>query len=184
MRSSPIWIASLLVACGGEAGVDAGTDTPTLDAPSLDAPAPDAADSPSLDAPPVDGGLDAPDAWLALDAPFANACEAARGRCEPVVPGACMDGIVGDARHSCGPGVGVLCCLPRDTPPSCDRVGTAEEGWYGPDGARICLATCAGASATCEAIGTRSEGWYADSTAAGCMTPPVDRLIEWTDCSP
>lgn len=180
MRTTSIGLALWLVACGGESGVDAGPDTPVLDAgsdaPAIDAPAPDDAG--------LDAASDAP-ADAPADAPVGNPCVVAGGSCDPVVPGVCMDGIVGSPdRYSCGGGVGVLCCLPTSTPPFCDRVATAEEGWYAPDGTLICMTRCDGATVACEAIGTRSEGWYASTTEAGCMTPPVDRLIEWTDCAP
>ena len=180
-----------LAGCDGGGGTDAGSDGGALDSGSdapaqVDAPITDApiADAPVADAPIADAPLDAP-----LDAPrdagTPNACVAARGACVALVPDLCPDGIVGDpARYGCGPGLGVACCLPLDTPPTCDFVGTREEGWYRPDGRLTCNTTCAGAVATCENLGTRSEGWYADSTAAGCMSPPVDRLIEWLNCSP
>ncbi len=43
-----------------------------------------------------------------------NSCEAAGGTCVPLVPDACANGTVGDARtYSCGGGLGVQCCLPR-----------------------------------------------------------------------
>lgn len=41
------------------------------------------------------------------------ACATAGGTCVAVVPGACTTGHVGDAtQYSCGPGIGVMCCLP------------------------------------------------------------------------
>jgi hypothetical protein len=180
-----------LAGCEGGGGTDAGLDVGALDSGS-DAPLP-------LDAPIADAPIaDVADAWVDApsDAPLdaardsgvpdaGNACIAAGGACVALVPDLCPDGIVGDpSRYGCGPGLGVACCLPLDTPPTCDFVGTTDEGWYRPDGRLTCNTTCAGAVATCENLGTRSEGWYADSTAAGCMSPPVDRLIEWLDCSP
>jgi hypothetical protein len=63
--------------------------------------------------------------------------------------------------------------------PVCDAIGTRSEGWYTPDGERICWASCAEASAArCDAIGSRSEGWYTDDEA-GCMG---GGLIHWDDC--
>lgn len=174
-------------------GLDSGSDAPwVVDAPIADTSTADVRmeDAPT-DAAPLDAALDAP-----LDAPLeasrdagppdaGNACLAAGGTCVALVPDLCPDGIVGDAsRHGCGTGLGVACCLPLDTPPTCDFIGTPDEGWYRPDGRLTCHTTCNGAVATCQNVGTRSEGWYADSTTAGCMSVPVDRLIEWLDCSP
>ncbi|MFO0652660.1 MAG: hypothetical protein U0326_40970 [Polyangiales bacterium] len=112
-------------------------------------------------------------------------CESAGGRCVALVPSACADGVTGNADwYSCGGGLGVMCCLPTTTPPSCRAIGTRSEGWYRANGDRICFATCAGATATCTNVGTRSEGWYTDVASAACGDPPVDRLIQWTRCSP
>ncbi len=112
-------------------------------------------------------------------------CESAGGRCVALVPSACTDGLTGNADwYSCGGGLGVMCCLPTTTPPSCRAIGTRSEGWYRANGDRICFANCAGATATCTNVGTRSEGWYTDVASAACGDPPVDRLIQWTRCSP
>lgn len=112
-------------------------------------------------------------------------CESAGGRCVALVPSACTDGVTGNADwYSCGGGLGVMCCLPATTPPSCRAIGTRSEGWYRANGDRICFANCAGATATCTNVGTRSEGWYTDVASAACGDPPVDRLIQWTRCSP
>jgi hypothetical protein len=137
---------------------------------------------------PVDvGTLDAAtrDA-AALDAGLApNDCVAGGGDCVPVVPGSCATGIVGDATwYSCGDGLGVVCCLPRSTPPVCRNVGTRSEGWYRPDGALICSTSCDGATVRCENVGTRSEGWYATPPSAACGSIPVEGLVEWTFCAP
>lgn len=143
-------------------------DAATMDVASGDAMVPDA--SPD-DAAPADGG--------------ALPCERAEGRCVAVTPSACSEGVVGSAAwYDCGGGVGVMCCLPRTTAPSCRAIGTRSEGWYRADGERICFANCAGASVVCANVGTRSEGWYADVASAGCSDPPVERLVQWTDCSP
>ncbi len=160
---------------GSDAGGDDGgaSDGGASDAGGLDGGGPDAG---GLDA----GGLDA---GGSPDAGAANACVLAGGTCEALVPGACAAGIVGNADwYSCGGGLGVLCCLPPRTPPSCRNVGSRSEGWYRADGERICFATCDGATLMCEAIGTRSEGWYADPASAACAGGPVMRLVEWTDC--
>ncbi len=149
-----------------DGGADAG------DAPDAGAPDAGAADAGEVDAGEVDGGTPTP-------------CVAAGGACVPVVPRACMGGVIGDATwYSCGGGLGVMCCLPSNTPPACRGVGTRSEGWYRPDGTRVCYAACAGHPVRCEAIGTRSEGWYTDDASAGCTAIPVDRLIEWTMCAP
>jgi hypothetical protein len=141
------------------------------------APSPDDAAMLADAASPVDAASDA--------GPPPNDCVAGGGRCVPVVPGSCRGGITGDPTwYSCGGGLGVSCCLPANTPPECRNVGTRSEGWYQPDGMRICFAMCNGASASCEAIGTRSEGWYADVATASCGSTPVERLIEWINCAP
>lgn len=169
------------VAEDGGAGEDAGTEDAATaeDAGAEDAGAEDAGGS--LDGGASDAGIDAGGA----DAGPLSACASAGGACVPVVPGACSSGVVGDADwYSCGGGLGVQCCLPTTTPPECRAIGTRSEGWYRPDGSRVCYATCAGRGATCEAIGTRSEGWYTDDASAGCTAIPVDRLIEWAMCAP
>ncbi|MEZ4339049.1 MAG: hypothetical protein R3B82_20720 [Sandaracinaceae bacterium] len=167
---------------------DAGdTDAGDFDAGDTDAGDTDAGDTDAgTDAGGTDaGGTDAGTADAGWDGGGVTACVAGGGTCVPLVPTACPDGVLGDATwYSCGGATGVTCCLPTNTPPVCRFVGTRSEGWYDPDGTRICFASCAGHTASCEAIGTRSEGWYADDTSAGCMTIPVDRLIEWTMCAP
>lgn len=48
-----------------------------------------------------------------IAAPNPNACEAAGGSCVGLTPSACPDGHWGaQPKYSCGPGVGVGCCLP------------------------------------------------------------------------
>jgi len=112
-------------------------------------------------------------------------CESAGGRCAPLVPMACADGVTGNAAwYSCGGGLGVVCCLPATTPPACRAVGTRSEGWYRANGERICFARCEGAGVTCANVGTRSEGWYTDVATAACGDPPVERLVQWTRCAP
>jgi|JI10StandDraft_1071094.scaffolds.fasta_scaffold1794375_2 hypothetical protein len=68
--------------------------------------------------------------------------------------------------------------------PACRAIGTRSEGWYRANGERICFANCAGAVLTCANVGTRSEGWYTNLPTAACSNPPVERLVQWTDCSP
>ena len=75
-----------------------------------------------------------------------------------------------DAAFDAGPGVNM---------PACRFQGTRSEGWYSPDGARICWTFCDGSSATCEFVGTRSEGWYASSEPQGCE----GARIEYARCS-
>lgn len=124
-----------------------------------------------------------PDAGAGDAGPPANACEAGGGRCVAVVPSACARGVVGHADwYSCGGGLGVMCCLPTRTAPACREIGTADEGWYQPDGTLVCRASCARATLTCENAGTRSEGWYATPPSASCGA--VEGLVEWTDCAP
>ncbi len=178
--------------CSDPATPDASPpDAPDAVAPdaagdALDAPAPDAMDigpdvapdaSPDV-APDAPGDTEPPDG----DVPR---CESAGGRCAPLVPMACADGVTGNAAwYSCGGGLGVVCCLPATTPPACRAVGTRSEGWYRANGERICFARCEGAGVTCANVGTRSEGWYTDVATAACGDPPVERLIQWTRCAP
>ncbi len=111
-------------------------------------------------------------------APTSNACEKAGGACVGLTPTNCKDGEVGDAtKYSCGGPIGVMCCLPKTGAPVCDKVGTSTEGWYWPDGGKICLAPCKGTTAKCDAVGSRSEGWYAEGK--GCLGA---NLIGWDDC--
>jgi hypothetical protein len=204
---SPLYLSlvlSSLLACGGDdtavdGGADsgprvdgggvsdggAGTDGGGVDGATADGGGVDGGE-PTPDGGALDGGLDGgePDAG-SFDGGPATPCATAGGTCVAVVPSACRDGIVGNADwYSCGGGLGVMCCLPTSTPPLCRAVGTRSEGWYAPDGRRICYASCDGHTATCEAIGTRSEGWYTDAASAACSAIPVDRLIEWTMCAP
>ena len=110
--------------------------------------------------------------------PKQTSCEAAGGACVGLTPTNCKDGKVGDANvYSCGGGLGVMCCLPADVP-TCQKSGTSQEGWYWPDGSRICLASCKGAAAKCSAIGSKSEGFYADGQ--GCSG---GNLISWSNCA-
>jgi hypothetical protein len=135
----------------------------------------------------LDGTTDAAvpvDSGSPTDSGPLNACKRAGGSCVAEDAGACATGLVGGPAYSCGGGA-LECCLPRNTPPSCNAIGSKSEGWYAPDGKLICYATCAAATVTCEAIGTRSEGWYATPSSAACPPPPdVPRLVQWTDCSP
>ena len=147
---------------------------------SIDAGPPDAGprDAGSVrDAGPRDAG--------ARDAGMAAGCVGAGGTCVPVVPGSCSTGIVGRGDwYSCGGGLGVMCCLPLRTAPVCRVVAATGEGWYAVDGTLICNAACDGAVLDCRNAGTRSEGWYTDTLAAACVSPPVDGLVQWTDCAP
>ena len=184
-------LTGTIAGCGSDpTPVDGGP----LDGGGLDAGASDAgpSDAGTTDAGTTDASLDdagAGDAG-ALDGGGADAgptlgCEAAGGACVAVVPGACMDGIVGNADwYSCGGGLGVLCCLPARTPPSCRAIGTRSEGWYEADGTRICFASCEGAALECRYPGTRSEGWYTSTAGAACSDPPVTDLVQWADCTP
>ncbi|MBX7196080.1 MAG: hypothetical protein K1X94_28755 [Sandaracinaceae bacterium] len=202
-----------LLGCDGGGGTDAGrvVDAARMDARSTDdaASVDDAfvptQDAPGLDAPSVDDAYStddayaADDAYVTDDAPVVSDdawiapgvdggvtdCVAGGGSCVAVVPGACGRGIVGNADwYSCGRGVGVLCCLPARTPPSCRNLGTPEAGWYQPDGTMICAAACGRSSLTCENAGTRSEGWYATPATAGCSGSATSGLVQWTDCAP
>lgn len=157
---------------------DVGSDAASMDAGAPDVTPSDVSTGDSVvpdaspgDAVPSDGG--------------ALPCESAGGRCVAVTPSACSDGVVGSTGwYDCGGALGVMCCLPRTVAPSCRAIGTRSEGWYRADGERVCFASCAGASVMCANVGTRSEGWYTDVASAGCSDPPVDRLVQWTDCSP
>lgn len=108
-----------------------------------------------------------------------NACELAGGSCVGLTPTNCQDGTVGDANeYSCGGMLGVMCCLPKPQAPTCQYVGTADEGWYHADGTKICTADCGGTAAKCGAIGSKSEGWYA-AEGQGCGG---GKLIGWDKC--
>lgn len=108
-----------------------------------------------------------------------NDCEAAGGSCVALTPTTCKDGVVGNANeYSCGGGLGVMCCLPPPEPPVCKNVGTGDEGWYFPDGTKICAADCGGLEVKCGAIGSKSEGWYT-SEGHGCIGTT---LIGWDNC--
>ena len=150
---------------------DAGPDAPLdLDANVVDA---NVVDANVVDANRPDGG---------------NACVNAGGRCVALVPSACpAPGHVGDATmYGCGPGLGVECCLPAatSTAPVCMNVGTAQEGWYEPDGTAICVLGmtpgCAGITARCQHVGTAQQGWYATS-GHGCP-PLVTEIVHDAAC--
>ncbi|HTR54854.1 MAG TPA: hypothetical protein VMJ10_29400 [Kofleriaceae bacterium] len=50
-----------------------------------------------------------------------GSCQAAGGSCVPLVPDICSQGELGDAdQYSCGTGVGVACCLPRQSADACN----------------------------------------------------------------
>lgn len=126
------------------------------------------------------------DSGTPVDAAAANACVAAGGSCVALVPRACPMGIIGAAdTYSCGPGIGVQCCLPMSTPPYCSGIGGRGEGWFSPDGMRICGASCATATISCGFAGTRNEGWYADSVMAGCRGMPIATArVQLANCAP
>jgi hypothetical protein len=51
-------------------------------------------------------------------------CDLAGGSCVALYPGACADGVVGDANdYSCGGGLGVMCCLPKPAENACVAAG-------------------------------------------------------------
>lgn len=148
------------------AGVDSGAD--------VDA----GVDAAVTDAGRLDSGATPVDAGPSRDAAGTNRCVAAGGTCVHVVPGSCPSGIYGDPMW-CTSGLGVTCCLPRTAAPECRFIGTRSEGWYLPDGTRICWTFCsAGAAPTCEGVATATEGWYTTDGAA-CGT---GRLIQLADC--
>jgi hypothetical protein len=119
-------------------------------------------------------------------------CEAAGGSCVALYPGSCADGEVGDAtEYSCGGGLGVMCCLPKQTqneceskgggcvaltPTSCsDGISTGAEGYSCGGGLGVtCCMPYSACTPECRAIGSRSEGWYNPCTGA---------LICWANCS-
>jgi hypothetical protein len=94
--------------------------------------------------------------------------------------------MVGDARHyTCGGGLGVECCLPPSSScspqPVCMHAGTAQEGWYLPNGTLLCMLTCSGLTTACQRVGTSSQGWY--SSGHGCP-PHVDEVLNDPLCCP
>ena len=121
-----------------------------------------------------------------------NTCESAGGACVPLVPDACEFGEVGDANtYSCGGGLGVMCCLPKQTqndceskggscvaltPTSCsDGISTGIDGYSCGGGLGVtCCMPYKACVPECRAVGTRSEGWYNPCTGA---------LICWASCA-
>ncbi|MBI5482216.1 MAG: hypothetical protein HY906_25395 [Deltaproteobacteria bacterium] len=119
-------------------------------------------------------------------------CEVAGGECVALYPGSCADGEVGDANtYSCGGGLGVMCCLPKQTQNECeakggscvaltttscsDGIATGAEGYScgGGLGVTCCLPYSA-CVPVCDAVGSRSEGWY---------NPCTGSLICWANCA-
>jgi hypothetical protein len=88
--------------------------------------------------------------------------EAARDASEAAAP---------DAGHSLGDSGSP--CVPDgggdsgSCAPVCMDIGTANEGWYEPNGAVICTVPCSGLAVTCEHVGQGSQGWYT-TTGHGC----------------
>jgi hypothetical protein len=165
--------------------VDGGPDAPA----DLDSNVPDAGiDANVVDANVGDANVVDANVGDANRPDGGNACVNAGGRCVALVPSACpAPGHVGDATmYSCGPGLGTECCLPAatSTAPVCMNVGTAQEGWYQPDGTVICvLGTtpgCAGITARCQHVGTAQQGWYATS-GHGCP-PLVTEIVHDAAC--
>lgn len=112
-----------------------------------------------------------------------NACVNAGGMCVPLVPTACPGGTTGP--ESCGSGLGVECCHMGTTgtpTPVCMMTGTAQEGWYEPDGTLICVIPCAGLVAHCQRVGTASQGWYTTSMH-GCP-PHSTEILNDPNCVP
>jgi hypothetical protein len=146
------------------------------------ATAPDGSAAVDLASPGTDAG---PAADLAVDARMTAgdagpvSCTSAGGTCVALTPTACpAPGVVGDATlYTCGGGLGVECCLPgtASMPPVCMKTGTADEGWYQPDGTLLCKVSCAGlATPQCQRIGSTAQGWY---TTSGHGCPPYSTLI-------
>jgi hypothetical protein len=68
-----------------------------------------------------------PDLPGKCEEPNHNPCVDAGGSCVALVPGACDNGVIGDARqYSCGGGLGVECCLPQPAPTG-DPCSTASD---------------------------------------------------------
>lgn len=200
MTRTFLLVSLVFAGCGGGTAPDAATspdvgldaaavvdDAAALEdaATSMDGAADDAS---AEDAPIVHDAqaADAPtteDAGMVGDAGRLSDCASAGGTCVPVVPDACAVGIVGNPDwYGCGGGLGVMCCLPVRTPPTCRAIGTRSEGWYQADGTLVCYVACDGASLSCDFPGTRSEGWYATPDTAGCG--PTAGLVRWDDCAP
>ena len=152
IKASSSFLSVLLLLCIGGCG-DEGPGVMYPEDATADVTTPDAdsEDSTVPDADPSDATVDADPADAA--SPDAD------------VPDAMVDADLPDAMVS--------------DRPTCQFVGTRSEGWYAPDGARICWGMCAGAVAACEATGTRSEGWYADLDGKGCPDSGRARLIQY-----
>jgi hypothetical protein len=157
---------------GGSHDAAPSTDAPSVDAfTNVDAFA--GHDSSTVsDASTANDAASANDAATANDAASTtdagNDCLNHGGTCVALAPGTCpapnMSGV-----YSCGTGLGVTCCTPGTSTsmqPVCAMTGTANEGWYLPDGTLVCLLTCAGHTTRCEYVGTAQQGWY--STGLGC----------------
>jgi len=174
-----------------------GVDAATPDAGAHDAFAPPDTTQPIDAAPPVDAfvandaasgddAFAAVDAFAPHDAPSGtdagNDCLNHGGTCVALAPGTCPAPNV-EGTYSCGPGLGVTCCMApaTSTMPVCMMTGTAQEGWYWPDGTLICTIACAGLTATCERIGTTSQGWYTTS-GHGCP-PHTDEIAHDGTCT-
>ncbi len=66
-------------------------------------------------------------------------------------------------------------CTTPKCEPKCDKVGTADEGWYDScTGDVVKVVPCAGCGLSCGAVGSKSEGWV--SSCSGLLT--------WTSCAP
>lgn len=105
--------------CGGGVGTlccfpgGTGDGAPVADlSGSTDAAASDLSSTNDLSSP----GDAAPSSDLSSNADLAgNKCVPAGGKCVALIPNNCPMGRVGDAnKFSCGPGLGVECCLPGD----------------------------------------------------------------------
>ena len=57
--------------------------------------------------------------------------------------------------------------------PTCDKIGTKNEGWYDCANKLIKIASCKGCTAKCDKVGTKSEGWYSSCD---------NSLIKWAMC--
>jgi hypothetical protein len=56
-----------------------------------------------------------------------NACTQAGGTCVALTPNPCPNGMIGDAgKYSCGPEVGVACCIPVECFDTCGTIGATQ----------------------------------------------------------
>lgn len=96
---------------------------------------------------------------------------------ESLCPG--LDCTGESASFTCPNGAQVPFCYCQPAcPPTCQAIGTQDEGWYDCQGKLLKATKCSGCFAVCSQIGSKSEGWY-----ASCVGGGEPGLIGWAKCS-